>query len=128
VSNLVAGVYVFQLTVTNDKGARDSATVQVRVIDNQRNTGKWSLYPNPAHDIVNLSISDVVNGQMSIVVADINGRILLKEEVTKSQQDIIIPLNVSGLAKGYYFIKIIINSSNNQNGSVKPKILPLIKQ
>jgi ribosomal protein L14 len=110
VSNLAVGVYVFQLAVTDDKGNRDSATVQVRVIDNRRNSSSLEIYPNPAHDIVNLKISDDNTGKVKITLFDMGGRIVKTEETDKTGLDLQTTINVSQLASGVYGVQIQIGT------------------
>ncbi len=60
----------------------------------------FTVYPNPATDEdVNIKIENLVEG-LQLVVVDINGRILLNQEVTNN----IVPLPV--LQSGVYFVKV----------------------
>src|SRR6185312_7386677 len=61
---LKAGLYVFQLQVTNTSGLSAAATVQVRVVDNQRTVipdsgnAEVLVYPNPVPSMLTAKFTD----------------------------------------------------------------------
>ncbi len=61
----------------------------------------FSLYPNPARDLVNLQW-DNPQGAVSVRILDLNGRILISREVRTSH----ITLHVGNYPKGIYLIQI----------------------
>ncbi|MEX1189744.1 MAG: T9SS type A sorting domain-containing protein [Bacteroidia bacterium] len=65
---------------------------------------EFSLYPNPAADVVNLNIKKSFNSQMLVTIADISGRVLIYSQLDASQSS--IQLNTSTLAKGIYIIEV----------------------
>ena len=75
-SNLQAGVYQFQLTVTDNSGISSTAAKQLTVLtaavthDLLTITDKLSVYPNPAHDVTTLKITSQVTGTVKITVYD----------------------------------------------------------
>lgn len=73
------------------------------------------MYPNPALNLITLDGLDYKSYQ--VTVADINGKILIKNDVTSTNQHL---LNIEELAKGYYIITL------TKNDSVKH--LKLVKQ
>ena len=107
-----AGTY--KVYVTNPDGQKDSTTFNLssscsavaRFVNNnvKNKTGidtKNIIYPNPAHDEVNLINKN--SGQSIIQLMDHNGRLL---QVVRSSSTN-LKLNVSNLSSGMYFIKII---------------------
>jgi hypothetical protein len=74
-----------------------------------------NVYPNPAEDKATISVSNVANGT-KIVVSDMQGRILLSDDMTESTYE----LNTSNYASGVYYIRIISgNAVNTQKLIVK---------
>ncbi|AEV33099.1 PKD domain protein [Owenweeksia hongkongensis DSM 17368] len=61
----------------------------------------FSLFPNPANDILNISSARVLAPH--IMVFDVSGRILLEKNLSKSNN---WQLNIQSLPSGYYFIKV----------------------
>jgi len=105
-SNLIAGQYVFQLTVVDNQGNTSTASVKVTVVNALRyNKEQVILYPNPAHDIVNLRfISDSV-GKVRIDMYDMTGRLVLSSQMDKSQSLLDNSLNIAAFAPGIYAVQ-----------------------
>ena len=64
------------------------------------------VYPNPTSDILNVAISTKLAEKVSIDITTLEGKVLFQ-----SQQDInsdfeLIPINVSTLASGFYFVRV----------------------
>ncbi len=79
-----------------------------------------SLAPNPAHTNINLNFFEPQSGKVAVEVADIIGQILLINEfdVEKGYNDKIV--DVSSLASGVYYLKII--NRNSQQDEVARQI------
>ncbi|MEE0991448.1 MAG: T9SS type A sorting domain-containing protein [Bacteroidales bacterium] len=74
-----------------------------------------SVYPNPAEDKATISVNGLMNAT-KIVVSDMQGRILLSDDMTESTYE----LNTSNYASGVYYIRIISgNAVNTQKLIVK---------
>jgi ELWxxDGT repeat protein len=65
---------------------------------------EFSLYPNPAADVVNLNLEKSFNSQMPVTIADISGRVLIHSQLDAGQSS--VQLNTSTLAKGIYTVKV----------------------
>jgi hypothetical protein len=135
---LKAGVYIYKLTVTDNRGATSSDQITVTV-----NSAKTSeqpailhtevvqpepesavqdiptpttgidsllLYPNPARGLTNLRLSGVSTGKAIITVCDISGRVIWKSELNKTAQTLDAPLHTEGLAQGVYIIGVSIGT------------------
>ena len=72
----------------------------------------FNLYPNPASEIVIISYNANENAQVGIKIFDINGRLLIQQQVQllKSQQS--FPIDISSLHSGTYFIQMDDGKSN----------------
>jgi uncharacterized repeat protein (TIGR01451 family) len=64
------------------------------------NTNEFTVHPIPADQVLNLELSNVING--TVVLADISGRILRSENISSSA----ITITTSDLADGVYLISI----------------------
>ena len=64
----------------------------------------FTMYPNPAKDLVNINFNKGLNGNMTIDIFDIQG----KRVLSKKSLDIVdkIALNISNLKSGLYFVKL----------------------
>jgi hypothetical protein len=126
VSGLQSGSYVFSLTVTNSSGLTDTASVQVRVVNNQRtaaaDTGSsaFSVYPNPVESILTVRFADPhVSGKVMLRMFDLKGRMVLVEETNVTTGAELVSLTVSGLAKGVYALEVIVGKSKSYQMVVK---------
>jgi len=70
---------------------------------------KAIIYPNPAHEMAYLDFNNRERGQIQIKVVNSLGTVVKLESIAaaKNQQNQHVPLNLSMLPKGMYFIQII---------------------
>lgn len=102
-----SGIYYFSIrnqSPINSGGADhailiDNFTVNQVLSTNQFFKDYFSIYPNPANDIVNISKNSTVEIK-SISIADINGRIV------KEINNEVASINIADLSAGVYFLKI----------------------
>ncbi len=115
VSNLQAGVYQFQLTVTDNSGITSTSTMNLTVQqsiaqDNVSVTDRFIVYPNPAHDVTTVKITSQVTGTVKITVYDMNGRQVLVAQTVKTDDVVTKTLNISSLASGMYTVQVSIGN------------------
>ena len=112
VYGLDAGVYVFQLTVTDNTGASATSTVADTVLDNLRIASKStiSLYPNPTSNNLNLQITSDSLGRLLIYVYDMLGNIVMAKEFDKESSFYTTAINVYTLPNAAYTLQAIINN------------------
>ena len=72
-----------------------------------------SIYPNPAVNNLRLAIASPSNEKVTLVVTDLAGRILMQNSTQLVAGDNNLQLNVKGLAKGSYSIKVVCNNGCN---------------
>ena len=66
-------------------------------------TALLKVYPNPAEDVINVSLLGNVKAQNTLTITDAKGMRIREVQMTGSMQK----LNVSKLAKGVYIIKVM---------------------
>jgi hypothetical protein len=77
------------------------------------NNSSISIYPNPAHQILNVNFSSNHASALQIKVLDQLGRMVINKKTNAVQGRNTIPIDVSRLQKGIYYLKI----SENKNSS-----------
>jgi alpha-tubulin suppressor-like RCC1 family protein len=123
VGQLQAGLYVFQLQVTNTSGLSSTATVQVRVVNNERSadtgSAQFVVYPNPVASTLTIKFTDPgTSGKILIKIIDMRGTQLMTQEGEVSGGEL-INFNVSGLPKGVYALQVIVGSMQGHQLIVK---------
>jgi hypothetical protein len=88
------------------------ATVEVN-INNDLNT-VVSLFPNPAKDVLNVSITQPQGGKHKVEIYDAIGKLVSVHKQDLKGGNNVITLDVSDLAKGTYIIMV----KNADNGTV----------
>lgn len=78
--------------------------------------GKFTIYPNPAKDMINLKISDI-GGKVDLVIYDQSGSTVYHDSIP-SKGD--LNINVSDFPKGLYFLQL-----SNGNKTVSEKFIIL---
>lgn len=123
-SNLVAGLYIFRLKVTDQAGDTASATVKVTVMSNTRTSKdstneQFSLYPNPAHDQTTLTVTGDGQGLVMLALFDMNGKFIRAMQFNKMPGTSSTTIDVSHLTPGMY----IIRASYGINRTVQIKLM-----
>jgi len=111
VSGLVVGDYTFQLTVTDDKNAKATATVRVHVLSDLRHNGYIKIYPNPVPMDQLMTVEGATDSAsvMKFTIFDVQGRIV-KQTVYGSQFSTFrFTLPMAGLGKGFYVLSVEFN-------------------
>lgn len=73
----------------------------------------FSIFPNPAKNIVNISVKEILN-DATIKITDVTGKTVLLINNTNASSRFTIP--VSGLSGGIYFVQLL---SNNKSSTQK---------
>ena len=108
ISNLLAGDYVYKLTIKDNRNAIASDTVRIAVADNFRNYDKaFAVYPNPAQDVINIRLLNEKAGKSQIDIFDMSGqKVLASTSVTKPAGAFTVTIPVSQLRPGSYVVGI----------------------
>jgi len=83
--------------------------VETLSVDEQ-SISSFSIYPNPANDIVNIKLNNGSNVNFKVDVFDVQGKRILSQATTDAGQ---MELNVSEFEGGLYIIKIANQSSES---------------
>ena len=83
--------------------------------------GNYFVYPNPASGVLIINSAKNMNEQVSIEIMDEIGKVILKQSVSFNTSEKSSSMNISGLAVGIYFVKIIPKDG-------KPELIKVIKE
>jgi hypothetical protein len=72
----------------------------------------FAVYPNPAHDVVRVVLSSKQNENANAAIYDVNGRLILNNEIELFGSLQTIDLNVNGITPGVY--QLVIRTGNEQ--------------
>ena len=64
-----------------------------------------SVFPNPANDLLNVAISTIQPQTLNVSLVSASGTQLLEQRVNVGSNEV-IPINVSNLPAGFYFVKV----------------------
>ncbi|MDI3322286.1 PKD domain-containing protein [Pinibacter soli] len=136
VSNLVPGIYRFNLVVTDDAGFSSSDYVTVTAIpsvtetvipnaliagtlrnDISANAESALLYPNPVQGAAKLSLNNRLTGKVQIAIFDATGKVQMTANSDKRTSDFQQQLDVSKLPRGVYYMQIMVDGKSA--GAVK---------
>ncbi len=120
VDNLVQGVYTFELTVTDNRGASDKDSVTVTIAAATfaaQNTIK--VFPNPVVDITTLQINTTNNvTTMLVVVNDVQGKMVYQKQVAAGNGNTKERIDMGALSGGTYFVTVYFDGQQKQTVQV----------
>lgn len=104
------GYYVFEVRGTNACGTTDWLPgYEIEYVDcTSFGEDPFLIYPNPASDIVTISLGDIIDSELSkstqfeVSLYNQQGQMIIDN--TKVEQEIV--LNTSGLKNGFYYVHI----------------------
>lgn len=65
-----------------------------------------AVQPNPAHDFLNVAIVNNKTEKVNLTLVSIDGKEVISQDVQTVSGQQTIPVNVSALAAGFYFVKV----------------------
>jgi len=104
-----------KILVVNFDGAFTTITTRTAAGINNNAKNNFSLYPNPATDVVTISPDNDFNGSLNIAVVNMLGETVMQNKLSGING---YNLNVSNLATGMYVVKI-----NNGTTTTTSKII-----
>ena len=114
VSGLAIGNYLFELTVTDNRGAVGKDTMILMVAAARENSYQEGvkLYPNPTSGITTLEITGVkITERLVLVITDAAGKVVEKRDVfTAGAYHHLEKVDLSNMRPGIYFVSLITES------------------
>jgi hypothetical protein len=129
--NLIGGTYTFKLTVTDNGGATNSATMQVIVnggttftanttstTTDISTTNSLVLYPNPVTTTLNVQVSNDITGDLTINVINSSGTTVKTVKATKSSYQFTQQVSMQDVTAGTYVVEVRFSDGSRQTGQV----------
>ncbi len=130
ISGLEAGIYVFELTVTDDRDSTDTAAVTIIVeavtglpdgqdiSDKSSKKTVVSVFPNPVDEKLTIKIAKKILSSATINFLDESGKLLYSKEVKiMGKDEVNLDLSEIKLKKGIVFLRI--DTENELGNPVK---------
>ncbi|MEO6963073.1 MAG: PKD domain-containing protein [Puia sp.] len=116
ISGLEAGEYEFSVTVTDDQGSSNTATLKLWVVQVAGLGDQVIIYPNPVQEELHGKIISGVTGNTHICIYDMNGRSVLTGTVEKNGITVEKAFAVARLASGMYILEANIGNKKSITG------------
>ena len=113
IGNLQQGVYLLELTVTDNRGETGKDTMKITVGANRfsSNELKINVFPNPVRDVLNITIDkgNLVSEKAKMQIVTINGAEIWQKNFSLVQNGQTEQIVVSQLAAGNYILRVILD-------------------
>lgn len=77
-----------------------------------------SIYPNPADDVVNIVVKELVNTNYNVTITDIAGKTVFNNQLNDMLNNNAASINISNFDKGMYFVYL-----KNEKGTSTQKLI-----
>ena len=114
-NNAIAGTNYYRLTFVDKSGKTTHSKVVEVVVKKQ---GLLSIFPNPAKNLLTVSVSNSANENAVVQVVDMLGKVVKQQNVLLVAGNNTVSLAIDNLAKGSYFV-VIKGSSLQQKQFIK---------
>lgn len=101
----------YRVKITEADGAVSYSTI-ILLNSGNRKLEITSINPSPVITVTTLSLANTTEGNLNIKVADAGGRIVFTQTTKVSGGALSLPIDLSGLASGIYFLSAT-NGTNN---------------
>ncbi len=88
-------------------------------VEDLKDKAGFKVYPNPATDQITVSLSNEINGEVSISIYDLSGRVVKSETGIKATRNYRSVMDISSFDKGMYMIKV----KQGDDQSVEPLVV-----
>jgi len=94
----------YRLKIINDDGSVTYSTIQKVSFNSNIN---WTVGPNPAKDVITISLKSVRAGAGTITISDITGKVVYQKEIKIAEGENVIKVNdLSSLGNGQHIIRL----------------------
>ena len=104
-NNPVNGANYYRLKMADKDGAFTYSPI--RQLNNKPSTFNIALYPNPAKDKLQLQVENDKQTTLHVQVVTQDGKVVLSKQVAVPQGASSQSINISQLAAGHYFLKVL---------------------
>ena len=108
-------IYYRVKQIDNNGISKVSTIVSAKI--GKEGTATAFVYPNPAKSVVNVTFNDPLSSTTTISITDARGQLLLSFKANRG--DVSVPVNISKLSNGIYFINILNNERTERLQLVK---------
>ena len=106
-TGLCKGIYKVTLKDSNLCTQYRTIFVNNTVGINENNKdSKYKVFPNPARRKINIGIEEPGNGNLTVVLRDDNGKVVLRKVIAANAAGVEFSLDISALASGIYFLSV----------------------
>jgi hypothetical protein len=77
-----------------------------------------SIYPNPAEDLVNITVKELVNTNYNVTITDVTGKTVFNNQLNDMLNNNAASINISNFNKGVYFVYL-----KNEKGTSTQKLI-----
>ncbi|HEX8515271.1 MAG TPA: GEVED domain-containing protein [Bacteroidia bacterium] len=112
-SPFIAGVgaHAVLYTYTDANNCSNSIMQTINVadctgIEENENEAGFEVFPNPSSGMISISLVDVSYREMTISVTDLQGKEVFRNSRENISGSLLIPVNLEGFAKGFYYVKL----------------------
>lgn len=114
------GAYTVTLVATNNCGS-DTVTMTLADISLSENALSQSLklYPNPATEVLNVSLNLEGSSEVSLRIVDMSGKQVMSLSIDKEDKLMTESINISDLARGVYMIEVTAGQAKTVRRLVK---------
>jgi hypothetical protein len=78
------------------------------------NNGAIAVFPNPAHNLINVALKDIGQTYQAYQIVDISGRIVKTHNLNGDIRQDLLTIDVSAYTPGIYFIRAIMESGTTE--------------
>ena len=106
-SPAVGGSYLV-MVLNTENGCMDTSeceTIEFAALEEVNSFG-LNIYPNPSNGLFNVELNSLSVNKVEISVLDVSGKVISKNTYQTSSSNLNVPMNISNVEEGVYFVRI----------------------
>ena len=100
-------------------GTNEPGATAIEEISKDENREAFTIYPNPAADVIYVELADAYSGECMIQIFNNAGQVVMSEQVHKVAGALTQPLAIDGLKQGTYFVSVIQGGEKTSKAFIK---------